>query len=313
MRRDEWCCLAFVHLQTRLQKHGFGVGLLTCNLSASHSPTARSFDTFDTMPYPGQKDLDALQLPNVKTFIVDVTKDDSVAAMKAFMKNECSEASGRNLFVIWNIAGILRGFISEFNSIEDWRAVFEVNVFGVWRATTALQPLLRRTAKKYPYSAGYAKARVITITSVAAELVFPAGSIYNSSKHAAAGLMSTLRLELANFGIAVVQVQPWFAKSALFDVLNAREAEKIKQRVSADALADYGGEDVLKAAGDKEVLVKAVPMLQPADVAKTMIEQALLPSNPAPHVVVGTLGKVMLALRRLLPYETSDKLLNLKA
>ncbi len=52
-------------------------------------------------------------------------------------------------------------------------------------------------------------------------------------------------------------------------------------------------------------------MLVPTDVAKAMIHEALLPADPAPHVVVGVLGKVMLRARRWLPYSVSDALLGL--
>lgn len=55
-----------------------------------------------------------------------------------------------------------------------------------------------------------------------------------------------------------------------------------------------------------------IPMLLPADVASAMINEALLPANPAAHVVIGGLGKFMLGVRRWLPLSWSDRLLNLK-
>ncbi|KAI9026101.1 hypothetical protein DFJ74DRAFT_663204 [Hyaloraphidium curvatum] len=257
----------------------------------------------------GAADLAAASLLNVVTFPLDVTKDDSVAAMKSRFEAEFSESSGINLFAIWNIAGILRGVHVELSTIEDWHTVFEVNVFGVWRVTAALLPLLRRTAAKYP-PGRYAKPRVITITSVVAELVVPAGSAYNASKHAASGLMATLRLEMKKFGIAVVQVQPWFAKSGLFSILNPAEADKIRKRNAPEALEAYGGEKMLQGL-DYGNLMKSVPFITPEFVAQEMIDRALLPADPPYHVEVGVTGKVMLALKRYLPLSMSDSLMAL--
>jgi NAD(P)-dependent dehydrogenase (short-subunit alcohol dehydrogenase family) len=213
------------------------------------------------------------------------------------------------------------------------RLIFRLS-FNLPRTSHHHRSISRRTAKNYPVSAGYSAPRIITITSVVAELVFAGGSIYNSSKHAAAGLMSTLRLELGKFGVKVVQVQPWFVNSAFFNVLNPAEAEKIRDRVEPEVLEAYGGEKLLKsldkvglarvsariiialcpsdtADNPQESLTKQIPMLVPTDVAYAMIHEALLPADPVPHVVVGTLGKVMLRLRRWLPYWMSDKILSM--
>lgn len=196
----------------------------------------------------GAADLNALNLPNVHTFLLDVSQDSSVNSMKHLFESDyCSPSSNRNLFALFNIAGILRGFLAELSTIEDWKQVYEVNVFGVWRCCVALLPLIRETAKKFPGREGYAYPRIVTITSVVAELVFPGGSVYNSSKHAACGLLSTLRLELEDQGIKVVQVQPWFVNSAFFNVLNAKEADKIRERTPTEVLEVYGGEKALKA------------------------------------------------------------------
>ncbi|MCX2897060.1 SDR family oxidoreductase [Pseudomonas mandelii] len=85
---------------------------------------------------------------------------------------------------------------------------FETNVFAIVGVTRALFPLLRRT-----------KGLVVNIGSVSGVLVTPFAGAYCASKAAVHALSDTLRMELAPFGIRVMEVQPGaiessFAKNA---------------------------------------------------------------------------------------------------
>lgn len=85
---------------------------------------------------------------------------------------------------------------------------FETNVFAVVGVTRALFPVLRR-----------AKGLVVNIGSVSGVLVTPFAGAYCASKAAVHALSDALRMELAPFGIRVMEVQPGaiassFAKNA---------------------------------------------------------------------------------------------------
>ena len=85
---------------------------------------------------------------------------------------------------------------------------FETNVFAIVGVTRALFPVLRR-----------AKGLVVNIGSVSGVLVTPFAGAYCASKAAVHALSDALRMELAPFGIRVMEVQPGaiassFAKNA---------------------------------------------------------------------------------------------------
>lgn len=92
--------------------------------------------------------------------------------------------------------------------VEAMQRQFETNVFSVVGVTGALFPALRRN-----------QGLVINIGSVSGVLVTPFAGAYCASKAAVHALSDALRLELAPFGVQVMEVQPGaiassFAKNA---------------------------------------------------------------------------------------------------
>ena len=91
---------------------------------------------------------------------------------------------------------------------EAMQRQFETNVFSIVGVTQALFPALRR-----------AKGLVVNIGSVSGVLVTPFAGAYCASKAAVHALSDALRMELAPFGVRVMEVQPGaidthFAKNA---------------------------------------------------------------------------------------------------
>ncbi len=81
--------------------------------------------------------------------------------------------------------------------VEAMRRQFETNVFAVVGVTRALFPLLRRKS-----------GLVVNVGSVSGVLVTPFAGAYCASKAAVHALSDALRLELAPFGVEVLEVQP---------------------------------------------------------------------------------------------------------
>lgn len=81
--------------------------------------------------------------------------------------------------------------------VEALQRQFETNVFAVVGVTRALFPVLRR-----------ARGLVVNIGSVSGVLVTPFAGAYCASKAAVHALSDALRMELAPFGIRVMEVQP---------------------------------------------------------------------------------------------------------
>ncbi|MEB0043701.1 MULTISPECIES: SDR family oxidoreductase [unclassified Pseudomonas] len=97
--------------------------------------------------------------------------------------------------------------------VDAMRRQFETNVFSVVGVTQALLPLLRQS-----------KGMVVNIGSVSGVLVTPFAGAYCASKAAVHALSDALRLELAPFGIKVMEVQPG-AIDTRFASNASREAE----------------------------------------------------------------------------------------
>ncbi|MBP5946576.1 MULTISPECIES: SDR family oxidoreductase [unclassified Pseudomonas] len=92
---------------------------------------------------------------------------------------------------------------------------FETNVFSIVGVTRALFPVLRR-----------GKGLVVNIGSVSGVLVTPFAGAYCASKAAVHALSDALRMELAPFGIRVMEVQPGAIQSS-FAKNAGHEAEQL--------------------------------------------------------------------------------------
>jgi len=124
---------------------------------------------------------------------LDVDDDDSVnlAIKKVFDKE------GR-IDVVVNCAGFGIAGAVEDTSIEEAKAQFETNFFGVLRVCQAVLPAMREQGS----------GLIINISSIAGLISVPFQGFYSASKFALEGLTEALRLEVSPFGIGVVLVEP---------------------------------------------------------------------------------------------------------
>lgn len=121
---------------------------------------------------------------------LDVTDQASVSAFAAEVP-ECH--------VLVNNAGGARGLDRVEDADEDnWRWMWEVNVFGTLAVTKAFLPKLRASGDGH----------VITVTSVAALETYDNGAGYTSAKHAQAVLHRTLRGEHLGDPVRFTEICP---------------------------------------------------------------------------------------------------------
>ncbi|MER5883701.1 SDR family oxidoreductase [Streptomyces sp. NPDC001941] len=85
----------------------------------------------------------------------------------------------------------------EQESVDDVRAVMEVNFFGVLHVTRAALPLLRTS-----------RGRVVTVTSVGGVVGQPFNEAYCAAKFAVEGFMESLAPVAATTGVSVSVVEP---------------------------------------------------------------------------------------------------------
>ncbi len=146
-----------------------------------------------------------LQKMGVHTLHMDITNEDDVRNVV----NQINQTYG-GVDVLVNNAGFgLFGAVEDI-PMEDARYQFDVNLFGVARLTQLILPKMREK------HAG----TIINISSMGGKIYTPLGAWYHATKHALEGWSDCLRLELAEFGIDVVIVEPGIIRTDFGVVLN---------------------------------------------------------------------------------------------
>lgn len=138
-------------------------------------------------------DIDALnKIDNIKAVRLDVTKQDEIDAAVALVEKE-----GRGLWGLVNNAGVNVVVPLIEASESEFKFLFDVNVFGVFRVTKAFAPLIIKS-----------KGRIVNISSISG---FGSGGgygIYSASKHALEAMTDSLSDEMEKLGVTVVAVEP---------------------------------------------------------------------------------------------------------
>lgn len=104
---------------------------------------------------------------------------------------------GRLNVAVNNAAISVPGAVEDV-SIDQYRLLFETNYFGVLRVCQAVLPIMREQAS----------GTIVNISSMGGRVGMPFDGPYASSKFALEGLTESLRMEVKQFGIRVVLVEP---------------------------------------------------------------------------------------------------------
>lgn len=124
---------------------------------------------------------------------MDVTQDDSVRE-----GIERIVASEGRLDIVINSAGMGIAGAVEDTSAEEARQQLDVNFLGVLRVCRAALPSMRAQRSGH----------IVTIGSIGGLVAIPFQGLYSASKFALEGLMESLRMEVKDFGIRVVLIEP---------------------------------------------------------------------------------------------------------
>ena len=141
-----------------------------------------------------------LKNEGIEIFELDVTSD---TAIKALIDKVSSLTSGKLDMLINSVGG---GHYMPFYHLDltQAKALFDVNVWGFVAVTQAFLPLLMASASRAPKGR---KSVIINNTSISSVLRTPYHSVYGASKAAMAAFNDAQRIELAPFGIRVVDLK----------------------------------------------------------------------------------------------------------
>jgi short-subunit dehydrogenase len=240
-----------------------GVGQATARLLAQ-----QGHKVFGTSRAPTS----AEAVANLTMVALDVRSDASVAACV----NAVSSQGGR-VDVLVNNAGYELGGALEEHSIDEAKAQFETNFFGVVRMTKAVLPLMRRQKQ----------GQIVNISSLSGLSPIPFMGMYSASKFAVEGYTEALHLELKPLNIHVSQIEASFLKSPMMD----------KRQVAAERIGDYEPwrQRAFKAIRDAEE-----KGLQPERVAEA-VSKILANRAPRLRYLVGGQANVVSRLKRFFP------------
>ncbi|MBD6615578.1 3-oxoacyl-[acyl-carrier-protein] reductase [Komarekiella sp. 'clone 1'] len=141
----------------------------------------------------------------------DVSKIDQVDSLI----NTVTEKFKR-IDILVNNAGITRDTLLLRMKPEEWQAVIDLNLTGVFLCTRAVSKIMLKQRS----------GRIINIASVAGQMGNPGQANYSAAKAGVIGFTKTVAKELASRGITVNAVAPGFIVTDMTNDLKADEILK---------------------------------------------------------------------------------------
>ncbi|WP_066423504.1 3-oxoacyl-[acyl-carrier-protein] reductase [Anabaena sp. 4-3] len=118
--------------------------------------------------------------------------------------------------ILVNNAGITRDTLLLRMKPEDWQAVIDLNLTGVFLCTRAVSKIMLKQRS----------GRIVNITSVAGQMGNPGQANYSAAKAGVIGFTKTVAKELASRGITVNAVAPGFIATDMTKDLQADDILK---------------------------------------------------------------------------------------
>ena len=262
------------------------VVLVTGASSGIGEATAQTLHDAGWEVYAGARRIDrmeTLEAKGVHTIKLEVTSEASMTECVATILSKEDRID-----VLVNNAGYGSYGSLEDLPMEEARYQFEVNVFGLARLTQLVLPNMRERQR----------GKIINVSSVGGKLGEPHGCWYHATKFAVEGLSDSLRMELKQFNIDVVVIQPGAIKTEWGSI-----ARKNMLKISGHTT--YG--DLAK---------KHVAMLEKFDgqgsdpsVIGDAILTACTSAKPKTRYAIGNSAGMMLFMRKILSDRLFDKMM----
>jgi len=216
---------------------------------------------------------------------LDLTNDESIVNAV----NTIIDKEGK-IDILINNAGYGSYGAVEDVSIAEAKRQFEVNLFGLARITQLILPAMRR----------HKSGRIVNISSMGGKIYTPFGAWYHATKHALEGWSDCLRLEVKEFGIDVVVVEPGGIKTP-WGIIAAENLRKISgngayanlaRKVANSTTERYSGNG-----------------LTDVDVLGKVIAKAATDRNPKTRYIKGFMALPLIAIRKWFGDKLFDKLM----
>lgn len=225
----------------------------------------------------------------IEPVTLDVTRAEDIAALKTTL--EAQHPDG--LYALINNAGIAVPGPVEFLPPDRLRWQLEVNVVGAVAVTQAFLPLIRK-----------ARGRVVMVSSVSGRLSAPLLAAYSASKFALEAISDSLRMEMKQFGVEVVVIEPGQVSTPIW-AKSTQGAEADQSDFPPEAFELYGpAMEMARRIARGGEKYGADPDLIAQD-----IEKALTKKTPKTRYVKGRGARPGIFLAKWVPDRLRDKML----
>ena len=130
----------------------------------------------------------------VRSVLCEVT--DAASVERAFA--EVAAMTGGGPWAVVNNAGYVQPGAVEEVGDDEARRQLEVNLLAPARICRAVLPGMRERGE----------GRIVNVSSIAGRVNFPFMGWYHASKHALEALSDSMRMEVAQFGVKVILIEP---------------------------------------------------------------------------------------------------------
>jgi NAD(P)-dependent dehydrogenase (short-subunit alcohol dehydrogenase family) len=165
--------------------------------------------------------------------------------------------------------------------LDEARRQFEVNLFGTARLVRMAVPRMRERGS----------GRIVNISSMGGRAYTPLGAWYHASKHALEGWSDCLRLELADFGLQVVIVEPGAIATEFAEIAVVPMLERSGEGPYGDLVGKMAAATRRTFASGKA---------SPPNLIGKVVVTAIESPRPKTRYVAGHLARPVLLARRLL-------------
>jgi short-subunit dehydrogenase len=221
---------------------------------------------------------------DIKILQLDVTDEASMTnCVSEVFKNE------NRIDVLINNAGYGEYGAVEDVSIANAKKQMEVNLFGAARMAQLVLPYMRRQKS----------GKIVNISSIGGKMATPMGGWYHASKFALEGLSDSLRMEVKQFGIDVIVIEPGGVRSewSTISMSNLAEASENSEYANiAKAALKTAGKLDEKQSGSHPIVIAR------------LIKKAIEYKHPKARYAKGAMAKPILLMKKILNDALFDKL-----
>jgi NAD(P)-dependent dehydrogenase (short-subunit alcohol dehydrogenase family) len=208
------------------------------------------------------------------------------ATLEAGVKKVIDEQG--HVDVLWNNAGFgLYGPMEEI-PMDKARFQFEVNLFGLARLTQFVLPHMRKENK----------GLIINTSSMGGKIYFPLGAWYHASKHALEGWSDCMRLDLKEFNIDVVVLEPGLIDTGFASGVQNHFPEGSDTGPYKNLVGKMMNDDAME----------SMKGSNPRVISDT-IKKIIAARNPKPRYLVGKMAKPLVWTRKLFGDRIYDRVI----